>query len=312
MGAAAAPAVAAVPVTPRLRTLDDTCRSFAAHLPPGLRAYAATLPHRLGLTEHRDGRWEDFWVLAINRDLPGYAAEDPGRRSGSAVPARALERFRAAHHCAIAYCLIADRLVDRQVAPDLQMVALRDLFLRLWEHELSAAVGDPARGRAELAAALVALRRGTWLEVRGIRERALDAATYAAQTRDKLRWGSTAAAAMLRGAGHPERAGLLERAYDRFCFALQCLDDAMDCEEDLRTRGMTTPSLLGVPEGALVRAVPPLLDAAIRMAGEARLSRLVAWLRDFRRMAERIEPGGDARRNEEEGQALAAAAEEVL
>ena len=285
-------------------TLDDTCRSFTAHLPPGIRAYAAALPHRLGLTEHRDGRWEDFWVLAINRDLPGYAAE--------VAPATALERFRAAHHCAVVHCLIADRLVDRQVAPDLQMVVLRDLFLRLWEHELSAGLGDPARGRAELAAALVALRRGTWLELRGIRERALDAATYAVQTRDKLRWGSTAAAAMLRGAGQADRAALLERAYDRFCFALQCLDDAMDCEEDMRTRGMTTPSLLGVPEGALVRAVPPLLDAAIRMAGEARLSRLVDWLRDFRRMAERIDPGGDARRNEEEGRALAAAAGEVL
>src|SRR5262249_9634610 len=155
-----------------------------------------------------------------NRDLPGYAAEDPGRPSGTVVSPRALERFRAAHHCAIAYCLIADRLVDRQVSPDLQMVVLRDLFLQLWEHELSAAVGAPDQGRAELAAALVALRRGTWLEVRGIRARALDAATYALQTRDKLRWGSTAAAAMLRGAGHADRAALLERAYDRFCFAL--------------------------------------------------------------------------------------------
>ena len=297
---------------PSAPTLDTTCRSFTDHLPPGLRAYAATLPHRLGLTEHADGRWEDFWVLAINRDLPGYAAEHPSHRGRAVVPARALERFRAAHHCAIVHCLIADRLVDRQVAPDLQMVVLRDLFLRLWEHELCAAVGDPARARAELAAALVALRKGTWLELRGIRQRALDAATYAAQTRDKLRWGSTAAAAMLRGAGHPGRASLLERAYDRFCFALQCLDDALDCEEDLRTRGMTTPSLLGVPEGALVRAVPPLLGSAIRMAEEADLPALAAWMRDFRRMAQRIDPGGDARRNEEHGRALAAAAEEVL
>jgi len=293
-------------------TLDDTCRSFTDHLPPGIRSYASTLPHRLGLTEHQDGHWEDFWVLAINRDLPGYVAGDPDRPGRLVVSARALGRFRAAHHCAIVHCLIADRLVDRQVAPDLPMLVLRDLFLRLWEHELCAAVGDEAAGRRELASALVELRRGTWMEIRGIRRRALDAATYAAQTRDKLRWGSTAAASMLRSAGHPERARLLERAYDRFCFALQCLDDALDCEEDQRTRGMTVPSLLGVPEGALVRAVPPLLDAAISLAEEARLPRLSEWMRSFRRLAAGIEPGGNESSNVVQGRALAAAAEEVL
>jgi len=293
-------------------TLDDTCRSFTGHLPPGLRAYASTLPHRLGITEHPDGLWEDFWVLAINRDLPGYAAGDPDRPGRLVVPARALARFRSAHHCAIVYCLIADRLVDRQVAPDLQMVVLRDLFLRLWEHELCAAVGDEAAGRKELATALEALRRGTWMELRGIERRALDAATYAVQTRDKLRWGSAAAAAMLRSAGHPERARLLERSYDLFCFALQCLDDALDCEEDQRTRGMTIPSLLGVPEGALVRAVPPLLDAAISLAEEARLPQLSGWMQGYRRLTARIQPGGDEAVNAAQGRALAAAAEEVL
>jgi hypothetical protein len=293
-------------------SLDATCRSFTDHLPPGIRSYAATLPFRLGLTPHADGRWEDFWVLAINRDLPGFAAEDPSRPSRQVVPARRLDRFRAAHHCAIVHCLIADRLVDHQVTADLQMVVLRDLFLRLWEHELSEAMGDEVAGRAALCEALVALRRGTRLELQGIERRALDAGTYAVQTRDKLRWGSAAAAAMLRSAGQDARAALLERAYDRFCFALQCLDDALDCEEDQRTRGMTMPGLLGLPEGALVRAVPPLLDAAIALAEEARLSKLAEWMRSFHKLAARIEPGGDAATNEFLGRRLAEAAEEAL
>ncbi|HVE85356.1 MAG TPA: hypothetical protein VND93_21030 [Myxococcales bacterium] len=297
---------------PLAQTLDATCRSFTDHLPPAMRSYASTLPHRLGLTPDPHGRWEDFWVLAINRDLPGYAADDPDRPAKLVIPARVLERFRAAHHCAIVHCLIADRLVDRQVMPDLHMVVLRDLFLQLWEHQLCEAMDDQAQGRGALAVALVALRRGTQQEIRCIQRRALDAATYAVQTRDKLRWGSTAAASMLRMAGHPGRAVLLERAYDRFCFALQCLDDALDCEEDQATRGMTMPSLLGVPEGALVRAVPPILDSAIRMVEEARLPRLSGWMRSFQKLASRIRPGGRESANLAQGRKLAAAADEVL
>jgi hypothetical protein len=117
---------------------------------------------------------------------------------------------------------------------------------------------------------------------------------------------------MLRRAGDADRAELLERAYDRFCFALQCLDDALDCEEDQRTRGMTIPSLLGVSEGALVRAVPPLLDAAIRLAEEGRLPALAEWMRSFHRLAGRIEPGGDEAGQRRAGARIAAAAEEVL
>ncbi|QAT85034.1 hypothetical protein EJ065_3473 [Corallococcus coralloides] len=292
--------------------MDATYRRLTQHLPAPLRQYGGTLPHRLGLTRWKDGCWEDFWVLDINRDLPGYAAEDPDRPGHLLVPREVLAHYRAAHHCAAIHGLIADRLVDRQVAPDVGMLVYRGVFLRSWEHELAAALDNRRLARQALAKALVSLRRGTALELKTMALRRMDVATYAVQTREKLRWGGTAAVCLLRHAGQPERAALLERSYDRFCFALQCLDDALDCEEDERTRGTSIPAVLGLPEGALVRALPFLMESAITLAEQARLVRLSTWMRGFARLVGGIQPDGVPAHNEEAGRRLASAAEEVL
>ncbi len=295
-----------------LQGMDATYHRLTQCLPAPLRQYGRTLPHRLGLTQWKDGRWEDFWVLDINRDLPAYAAEDPDRPGHLLVSPEVLARFRSAHHCAAIHGLIADRLVDRQVAADVGLLVYRGIFLRAWEHELAAARGDGRLAREGLARALVSLRRGTALELKTMARRRMDVATYAVQTREKLRWGGTAAGCLLRHAGQPERAALLERSYDRFCFALQCLDDAMDCEEDERTRGTSVPAVLGLPESALVRALPPLLESAILLAEQARLERLATWMRGFARLVGGIRLGSPPADSEDAGRRLAATAEAVL
>jgi len=293
-------------------SMDATFHEVLRGLPTPLQDYGRTLPYRLGLTPDPEGAWEEFWVLDINRDLPGYVAEDPERPGALLVPDAALGHYRAAHHCAAIHGLIADRLVDRQVAPDAGLLLFRGIFLRQWERELTAATGDRRAARGAIARALASLRRGTALELRGMARRQLDPGTYALQTREKLRWGGAAAACLLRQAGQPRRAELLERSYDLFCFAMQCMDDALDCAEDERTRGVSVPSVLGMPAGGLVRAMPSLLASAIALAREARLERLARWLGSFSRMAERIHPEGDPGGNDEHGRRLAVIAEGAL
>ncbi len=292
--------------------MDATYQRLTQCLPEPLRQYGGSLPYRLGLTRWRDGRWEDFWVLDINRDLPGYAAEDPNRPGHLLVSQEVLAHYRSAHHCAAIHGLIADRLVDRQVVPEMGLLLYRGIFLRAWEHELAAALGDWRLARQALARALISLRRGTALELKTMARRRMDVATYAVQTREKLRWGGTAAVSMLRHLGQPERAALLERSYDRFCFALQCLDDALDCEEDERTRGTSVPKVLGTPEDVLVRALPPLLESAIRLAEQARMIRLATWMQGFATLVGGIRLVDLSADTEREGRRLAATAEEVL
>lgn len=293
-------------------SMDATFQEVLRGLPTPLQDYGHTLPYRLGLTQEPAGAWEEFWVLDINRDLPGYVAEDPEHPGTRLVSDAALGHYRAAHHCAAIHGLIADRLVDRQVDPDMGLLLFRGIFLRQWERELTAATGDRQVAREALARALTSLRRGTALELRTMARRELDPRTYALQTREKLRWGGTAARCLLRQTGQAQRAELLERSYDLFCFALQCMDDALDCAEDERTRGVSVPSVLGLPSGSLVRAMPALLGSAITLAREARLERLASWLGSFSRLAHAIHPEGDADRNEELGRRLAVLAEGAL
>jgi len=295
-----------------LSGIDVTYHAVAMELPPPLQRFGAQLPFRLGLTRHPEGRWEDFWVLDVNRDLPGYAAEDPARPGHLLVPQETLERYRAAHHCAIVHGLITDRLVDRQVEPDPRYHQLRRVFLRAWREELTAATGDTRLARAGIARTLRSLRRGSALEHSALSQGHLGWDTYALQTREKLRWGGTAARCLLQRVGHPERAALLERGYDLFCFALQCMDDALDFREDERAHGTSVPAILRVSPGALVRAMPPLITSAIALSERAGLRRLSRWFGSFLQFAEGLHPDGERPSDAETGRQLAAVAQEVL
>ncbi|WPB73350.1 hypothetical protein KYC5002_30365 [Archangium violaceum] len=292
--------------------MDVTFQAVMLGLPAPLREFGAHLPHRLGLTPSRDGRWTDFWVLDINRDLPAYAAEDPARPGQLLVGARELRCYRMAHHCAAIHGLIADRLVDRQIEPDPRYRELRRAFRLTWEQTLVEATGDKSLVRRALTRTLGSLRRGTWQELRSLAAGHLTPAAYAEQTREKLRWGGTAAWCLLQRTNQPERAALLERSYDLFCFALQCLDDALDCAEDERSRGTSMPTVLGVPVGGLVRATSPLLQSSIATAEQGGFRRLAAWLGSFLTLMESLTPPGDPKADQRAGAWLARTAEGAL
>src|SRR3954469_12373802 len=97
-----------------------------------MRDMAKRLPFSLGLTEHEEGRWEDFIVVEPDRCLPWYAAQRTGDEHESMVSAQELDHFLRAHHAAGFHGLICDRLDDGQVIATPELVALRSLLLRYW------------------------------------------------------------------------------------------------------------------------------------------------------------------------------------
>lgn len=286
--------------------MDVTFRGVLTALPEPLRDFSSSLPHRLGLTRWPDGGFEDFWVLDINRDLPGYVIANLPVREPDAM----LDAYRRAHHCAAVYGLVADRLGDRQVEFDPRLVRIARVFRRAWEDALAEATSSE-RARSVIARALRSLRRGTRMERRALVQRQLTLPVYVLQTREKLRWGGAAARCLVEEAVGEQRATLLERSYDRFCFALQCLDDAMDSADDERVHGVSVPTMLGLPAGALVRATPAIVAGARNLAEEGGFHQLAEWLRRFHGLCVRLEPDGDATGDARLGRFISQAAEEL-
>ncbi|WP_433936439.1 hypothetical protein AB3662_17325 [Sorangium cellulosum] len=292
-------------------SVDATYRALLPELPLPLREVAARLPHRLGLTASPDGTWEDFVELPPNRDLPFYAAEDPARPGALVVSEASLDRYREAHHWAGVFGLVADRLADRQVAPDPALARLRAIFLRAWERALALATGDRRLARGAIADALAAWRRGVAAERRALALGALDPAAYAAITGQKLRWIAATSRCLVAASGDPARALLLQRAYDAFLFALQCRDDATDCAEDAAVRGTSIPAALGYPPGGLFRAAPKVARVAVALAEAGGFQRLASWIAAWARAVDARRAPGIPLQNELAGMIVAGAWEEA-
>lgn len=303
------------PVRPRI---DDTLARVAERFPAPLREQTGGLAHRLGLTRTPEQGFESFVVMAPNRDLPRYAAEDPRRPGTCRLSPGSLARWRRAHHCAAVFGLVSDRLDDGQIAPDPWLLGLRDEMLAAWKVELAGALGSPARARALIGAALRALGRGNALERQALSRAkesgpgTLSAQEYVRTVRWKLRWFGVAGHGALLSLGEPRRARALRDAYDTFSVGLQCVDDALDAERDERERGASFPAALGLPPEALLAASKGLFARAARMAGEAHFHELAEWLSAMAERAARAHVAGDPLRNALGASILHAAVSEVI
>jgi hypothetical protein len=302
-------------VRPRI---DDTLAQVAERFPAPLRERTAGLAHRLGLTETPAQGFESFMVTAPNRDLPRYAAEDPRRPGACRLSPEALLRWRRAHHCAVVFGLVSDRLDDGQIAPLPWLEGLRAELLAAWTAELGLALGSPARARAIVGAALRQLEQGNSMERRALsRTRDLGPGTLSAMEYvqiicAKLGWFGVSGRGALLSLGEPRRARALQNAYDMFSVALQCIDDALDAGSDERVRGACFPAALGLPPEALLTASKGLLARAARMAKKARFHELAGWLSDMSGRAAAAYVAGDPLRNALGASVLHAAAEEVI
>lgn len=270
-----------------MQRLDDTFHALVGLADAPLQAYAATLPFQLGIVDTPQGEWEDFWILDPSRNAPVYANE------GAVVDGDALQRFRRAHHCAVMFGLVADRLVDRQTAPDVRLDALLSTFYAAWRAALGVACGDQSLADGAVDAAMTAWREGTALEQHTLATRDLTLQRYALQTVGKLRWGSTASLCLLAHSGSQRRLACFQRSFDLFCLSIQCTDDAIDSDEDKALHGVSIADLLGVSPGALAKAAIPLAEEARQEAHAGEFHELGRWLTRWRTFLENSRPDGD-------------------
>jgi hypothetical protein len=257
--------------------MDATFEQLVLGLPEELRRAAEALPYQLGLIPNEDGGFEDFVVLEPNRDLVGFAAENPLNPGELLVSHERLERFRRAHHLAVIHGLLLER------GRDPKLRALRREVRWAWEAALGDAVGSrtPARAfaRSCIAQTLLASRRARALERLAIAGGTLSTPLYAEVTCEKLRWFGATAQAMLVWLECPERGSLLMQAYDRFALSLQCLDDALD---SFGGPGRNRPAKMPHPAPAgLFRAAPRLCEQASELSRRGGFHRLAEWFDGF-------------------------------
>lgn len=249
----------------------------------------AGLPFRVGLSSRCDARWSDFIQMPPNRDLPSWVCDDVE------IARERVRRFDRAHHVAIAWGLVADRMDDGQVSVPERFGGTREGLLLAWRKALSDACGDRRLADAMIDEAMFAWEQGTRLEREILAQRAGIFAVdkYVTSIRARLAWVSTSATAMLVTAGQRARAEQLRKAYGTFLCGLQCRDDAFDEEEDRRARGVAVHEAFGLTRGALLRAAPRALLTAAEEAERGAFARLSTWIRAFAVKADVWSPDED-------------------
>ena len=180
----------------------DSFDQVRTSLLPRLRPVASTLPYRIGISMRPDGGWEDFSQLEVLYDMPVVVGRGLGFESSKVA------EFRAAHHRAGFYGLVADRIADGQVAEDVALRAVRAGLKRAWEDSLGAALDDAERSRRAVAQAMSSWRKGLRDESSAMMRRSMSGHAYAGNIRRKVRWLQTTTLLMLEHAGERERVPL--------------------------------------------------------------------------------------------------------
>lgn len=239
--------------------LDRSFQRFVASVPDALRAEASALPFKLGLVHRPDGRWSDFTQIPAVHSMPSALMRGARDAVRSALVGVDESAYLEAHRLAGFYCVLVDRVADGQVVPDRALRALRRLLRAAWVDAVAVFAGE--RAERAVARAERALRRAIRRERAGFASGKLPAPAYAAAVRDKTVWLALATRELLRA--HAARsADAFGRAHVLFFGSLQCLDDAMDVEEDSAVRGGSFPALLGVSVRAMWLASQHLVARA--------------------------------------------------
>lgn len=256
-------------------SVEGTWNECCKRLPEKLRPMSVQITRRLGLTLGPDESWTDFVRLEPNRDLPLFAV-DAAHRDGLADAVVA--RYCEAHHCAGFHGLLIDRLADRQAEAPGALAEMLPHTLAWWRAALTSATGDAGVAQAAIDASLRAWRFGVAVERRGLASSSVTPGRYAQIVTTKLRWIGVGTHVMLRSLVGSDRARAFRKVHERFLLGLQCLDDAVDGDEDRETFGCDYASALGVPRGALVLAAWAFTQQAAARARRDRFMRFADWL----------------------------------
>ncbi|RKH43797.1 hypothetical protein [Corallococcus sicarius] len=272
-------------------------------LPTDLQPFAKELPFHLGLTAHPEGGWEDYSALAPFQRLPAYAAE----RSGPALAPEFQARYLRAHHRGGFFGLLIDRLEDGQVPVRPEWPRLRQALFDQWLQSLTEATGNEALATQALHAAIE-----DWIDAvateRALRtRRRLSVAQYARLVSQKVSWLGTSAFCLLLAHGDPARLPVFRRAFDLLLLSSQCLDDALDADEDTRLHGIGFPEALGHPPRGLLRTAPGVARLGATLAREGGFHELGTWLAERARTLDESQSGKSSLQAEMSALALVAA-----
>lgn len=256
-----------------MRAVDASWRAVVSRLSPELASTASALTHRLGIARVEGGSWHEYTKLEPMYDLPVFVDDSPDH----------VTSYRAAHHRAGFFGLLMDRLEDGQAeSPD----ALRPLLAPLreaWIDALAEAMGDAPAARASVQRALDRWRAGLSMERDALSAPTLAPSAYARYVHEKCAWLELTAGACADARCEPARARRFSRAASLMMLAVQLIDDTVDAEEDLRARGVSVPSRLGLQRDALLCAAVVILRRASREAGDGGFERFSAWLSEHAR-----------------------------
>lgn len=255
--------------------VDASYADVVARLPAELQGFARDLPRRLGWE-----RWSEYVTLEPFRELPVFAAEAPDIPGVLQVQDEQLEAYRVAHHRGGFWGVTIDHLIDRQMEDSAQLRALLSKLEEAWREALGAASADPETGRSCIDEARALWEAGVQMEQRACLAGRSTPRDYRALVHLKTQWLTLPARQLLahfEPSGSARRAAFAE-ACELMMLASQCLDDALDAEEDARVRHIDFPSLLRVSQTTLANAAPALLYRAAGLAGAARFHGFARWL----------------------------------
>jgi hypothetical protein len=188
-----------------------------------------------------------------------------------------LERYTVAHHVGLIHGVVVDRVADGQAA-SADLGPLADHLLGCWRDSLAAATADRALAEGAIELALRAWRLGVRLEQTTLRRGRMRPERYVQGASLKLAWLSVAAECLLHARGERDALPHFRRAYHLLLLSLQCLDDAVDAEEDAALYGVSFPEAVGYPRESFARASARLARSAAAEAARGGFLRLAAWL----------------------------------
>ncbi|MDJ0765805.1 MAG: hypothetical protein QNJ97_22665 [Myxococcota bacterium] len=254
-------------------------QALLAQLSAPLRERALSLPYKLGLSSDPAAGWEAFTVQPLMYDMPRFVLDI----IGDGVAPEILQRFCYAHHCAGFFGLLYDRLADGHISDAAEVSCLLPVFSRTWQEALTQATGDPAGSAVIVALATQRLVYGTARQSEALRARAISGATYAASVADKVYWLAATTVMLLERFGtSADVAGFLECFYLTL-LGMQCLDDALDADEDTRLFGASYSDALGYSAGSLYCAGLLVLNEALKKLNSLELNDWIQWLITYKK-----------------------------
>ncbi|MBN9681584.1 MULTISPECIES: hypothetical protein [unclassified Corallococcus] len=272
-------------------------------LPKDLQPFAKELPFHLGLTTHPEGGWNDYSALAPFQRLPAYASE----RQGPGLAPELQSRYLRAHHRGGFFGLLIDRLDDGQVPQRPEWPRLRQALFDQWLQSLTDATGNEVLATEAIKVALEDWAEAVSNEKALLSRRSLSMAQYACLVSQKVSWLGTSAFCLLLAHGDPARLPAFRRAFDLLLLSSQCLDDALDAEEDARLHGIGFPEALGHPPRGLLRTAPGVARLGATLAYKGGFNELGTWLAERARSLDESHSGKSSLQAEMSALALMAA-----